>query len=352
MTDAITPEQFLILCVEDERRLRSNIVEELQEAGYAVIQADDGQQALEMLADHRPDLVLCDITMPRMGGYELLNAVRAREPSLANVPFVFLTALADRLAVIEGKTAGADDYLTKPIDFDLMLATIRSRLDQVVRIRTSLNSAAESQRLTDVADALRRGVRDLATTLEHIALGVVLFDASKALIYRNRQAEQVLGKAITFTNGRLATHSAQQSTQLRQALTTAVEEGRNSDFLAIEQDSGHPLLVQFIALGGPESAGGASAAMFLIDTDAAPPISEALAAKLFALTPTEARVASSVARGLRTDEITLDMGITATTFAFHLRNIFRKAGVSRQQELVALLSRSAVLTAVSEGNAK
>ncbi|MDB5585083.1 MAG: putative two-component response regulator [Devosia sp.] len=59
-------------------------------------------------------------------------------------------------------------------------------------------------------------------------------------------------------------------------------------------------------------------------------------------------MATSIARGLRTDEIALDMGITGTTFAFHLRNIFRKAGVNRQQELVALLSRSAVLTVLDE----
>jgi DNA-binding NarL/FixJ family response regulator len=337
------PGQFLILCVEDEPRLRANIVEELMDAGYSVIQAGDGQSALDLLGEHQPDLVLCDITMPRMGGYELLNAVRVREPSLANVPFIFLTALSDRLAVIEGKTAGADDYLTKPIDFDLMLATIRSRLDQVVRIRTSLNSAAERQRMTEVAAALRSGMHDLTTTLEHVALGVLLFDGQKALTYHNRQAGTVLGKAISFANGRLSSHSPQQSIRLRQALAAAVDEAQNSDLLAIEQEEGHPLLVQFIALGGPGSGSGASAAMFLIDTDAAPPISEALAAKLFALTPTEARVASAIARGLRTDEIALDMGITSTTFAFHLRNIFRKAGVNRQQELVAILSRSAGL---------
>ncbi|RYG29115.1 MAG: response regulator, partial [Burkholderiales bacterium] len=128
------PAQFLILCVEDERRLRANVVEELRDAGYGVIEADDGQAALDLLVEHTPDLVLCDITMPRMGGYELLSAVRASQTAIANVPFVFLTALSDRLAVIEGKSAGADDFLTKPIDFDLMLATIRSRLDQVVRI--------------------------------------------------------------------------------------------------------------------------------------------------------------------------------------------------------------------------
>lgn len=340
MTRSDTP--HLILCVEDERQLRANIVEELVDAGYAVIEADDGQAALELLADHRPDLILCDITMPRMGGYDLLRRVRASLTDLADVPFLFLTALSDRLAVIEGKTAGADDYLSKPIDFDLLLATVRSRLDQVVRIRTSLNSSAESQRLAAVDAMLRKGLDDLTTTLEHIALGVVLFDAQKAVLHQNGRAAAMLGTQISFANGRLAAQSTAQSNELRNALDAAVSNGRNSDLIAVSHDNPHPLLVQFIALNKAQPAG-ACAAMFLIDTAAPAPVSEALAAKLFHLTRTEARVAAAIARGLRTDEIAQDMGISATTLAFHMRNIFRKAGVSRQQDLMAVMFRSSVL---------
>jgi len=83
--------------------------------------------------------------------------------------------------------------------------------------------------------------------------------------------------------------------------------------------------------------------MLLLDTSAPPVISEEQTGKLFALTPTEARVAAAIARGLRTEEIALDMGISATTLAFHMRNIFRKAGVRRQQDLVGLIFRSALL---------
>lgn len=333
--------QHLILCVEDERRLRSNIVEELVDAGYCVIEADDGHAALELLADQRPDLILCDITMPRMGGYELLRRVRASGPDLADVPFLFLTALSDRLAVIEGKTAGADDYLPKPIDFDLMLATVRSRLNQVVRIRASLVSSTQSQHLAEIDAVLRKGLHDLTTTLEHIALGVVLFDAHKSMLHHNRQAAAILGTEIGFANGRLTAGSATQSNQLRKALDAAVN-GQSSDFIAVSQDRPHPLLVQFIALNkiGPA---GASAAMFMIDTGAPPPVSEALATRLFNLTPTEARVAAAIARGQRTDEIARDMGISGTTLAFHMRNVFRKAGVGRQQDLMAVLFRSSVL---------
>ena len=332
----------LILCVEDEPQLRANIVEELADAGYAVIEADDGQAALELLADQRPDLILCDITMPRMGGYELLKRVRASRAELANVPFLFLTALSDRLAVIEGKTAGADDYLSKPIDFDLLLATVRSRLDQVVRNRASHNSTAESQRVAAVDAMLRKGLDDLTTTLEHIALGVVLFDAHKTVLHQNGRAAAMLGTWISFANGRLAAQSTAQSSELRNALDAAVSSGRNSDLIAVSHDNPHPLLVQFIALNKTQPAG-ACAAMFLIDTGAPAPVSEALASKLFNLTRTEARVAAAIARGLRTDEIAQQLEISATTLAFHMRNIFRKAGVGRQQDLMAVMFRSSVL---------
>jgi len=334
------PEEFLILCVEDEPSLLRNIIEEILDAGFRALGAEDGAAALALLADHAPDLILCDITMPRMGGFELLRAVRASGSRLANVPFVFLTALSDRLAVIEGKTAGADDYLAKPIDFDLMLATIRARLDQVVRIEAGLSASADVRRKAELDAAAERSLDDLARTLDHVTLGAVLFDARREILRKNGQAEAVLGGLLTHANGRLSAQNTQVSNQLRTALDAAIERGENSDLIAISEEGRYPLLVQFVALA---QGSGASAAMLLLDTHAPPAISEQLAAKLFALTPTEARVAAAIARGLRTEEIASDMGVTATTLAFHMRNIFRKAGVSRQQDLMALIFRSALL---------
>src|SRR3712207_8415500 len=100
-----------ILCVEDEADLRQDIAEELIAAGYHVLQAGDGAAALQMLGQTRPDLVLCDITLPRMSGLELLKHVRASRPDLADLPFVFLTALAGPRDLIAGQTAGGRQYL-------------------------------------------------------------------------------------------------------------------------------------------------------------------------------------------------------------------------------------------------
>lgn len=331
------PEEFLILCVEDEHNLRGNIVEELVDAGFRVVAAEDGLEALALMNEHRPDLILCDITMPGMGGFELLRSVRALRSDVASAPFIFLTALTDRLAVIEGKTAGADDYLPKPVDFDLMLATIRARLDQVVRIHETLDTASELQRRADLDAAARQGLDDLARTLDHVTLGVILFDERRTIIRKNSHAEALLGTIISHANGRLSVASAQTSAQLRAALDATIERGENSEVITVSEAGRRPLLVQFIAL-----AHGASAAMMLLDTETQLNVSEALVAKLFGLTPTESRVAAAIARGNRTEQIALDMGISSTTLAFHMRNIFRKAGINRQQDLMALVFRSAL----------
>ena len=125
----------MILCIEDEARLRKNIAEELEDAGYDVCQAGDGQEGLEMILNHKPDLVLCDITMPRKNGYELLKEVREKYMLFAEMPFIFLSALADKERILAGLKTGADAYLTKPINFEMLLQTVQANLRQMARIK-------------------------------------------------------------------------------------------------------------------------------------------------------------------------------------------------------------------------
>jgi DNA-binding NarL/FixJ family response regulator len=139
MTLAPSPNRkpFVILCIEDEAQLRRDIRDELVEAGYDVVEADNGRQALDKLTRVCPDLVLCDISMPGLNGYGVLEALQERGPDYAEIPFLFLSALADPRHIVDGKRLGADDYLIKPIDYDLLLATIEARLRQIDRIRSA-----------------------------------------------------------------------------------------------------------------------------------------------------------------------------------------------------------------------
>src|SRR5690606_30486081 len=126
----------VILCVEDELDLLRDTAEELSDAGFTPLLASNSEDALEQIRMTRPDLILCDISMPGQDGFGLLRAVQDMAPDYAGIPFVFLTALSDPREVVEGKRLGADDYLVKPIDYDLLLATIEARLRQVKRIHT------------------------------------------------------------------------------------------------------------------------------------------------------------------------------------------------------------------------
>ena len=124
-----------ILCIEDEAIHREDIAEVLEDAGYDVLQARDGREGLEMIRKHKPNLVLCDIIMPRMTGYELLKELREKHLLFPEMPFIFLSAVADREQVLAGLKEGAYAYLTKPIDFEMMLATVHASLRQIERIQ-------------------------------------------------------------------------------------------------------------------------------------------------------------------------------------------------------------------------
>ncbi len=124
-----------ILCIEDVTELRQDIAEELQEAGYEVLQAGDGEQGLEMIVVHKPDLVLCDITMPRKDGLQLMKEVRSNFPLLADMPIMLLSALSDQQRILDGLKQGADAYLTKPINFEYLLARIDASIRQMVNIK-------------------------------------------------------------------------------------------------------------------------------------------------------------------------------------------------------------------------
>jgi DNA-binding response OmpR family regulator len=122
-----------ILCIEDDRETAALIAEELLDRGYDVSVAHDGREGLAAILKVMPDLVLSDISMPAMSGFELLERLTALEPRFAKMPFVFLTALTDRDNELKGRQLGADDYVTKPIDFELLAAIITARLNGVAR---------------------------------------------------------------------------------------------------------------------------------------------------------------------------------------------------------------------------
>jgi DNA-binding NarL/FixJ family response regulator len=123
-----------VLCVEDDRETAALIAEELVDRGFEVRIAHNGQEGLLAILKDQPDLVLCDISMPIMSGFEVLERLTEIAPQ-GHVPFVFLTALTDRDNELKGRQLGADDYVTKPIDFDVLTTIINARLAGVARTK-------------------------------------------------------------------------------------------------------------------------------------------------------------------------------------------------------------------------
>lgn len=123
-----------ILIIEDERETSALLAEDLIDRGFVVSLAYDGHEGLEKILSDRPDLVLCDISMPVMSGFEVLESLTAIAPRFQDMPFVFLTALMDRDNELKGRLLGADDYVTKPVDFDVLATIINARLARVARL--------------------------------------------------------------------------------------------------------------------------------------------------------------------------------------------------------------------------
>lgn len=122
-----------ILCVEDDCDTAALIREELVDRGFDVRTAANGREGLAAILKDPPDLVLSDIGMPGMSGFDLLARLTSMEPRFGAMPFIFLTALGDHDTELKGWHLGADDYLTKPVDYDVLAAVIAARLTRVAR---------------------------------------------------------------------------------------------------------------------------------------------------------------------------------------------------------------------------
>lgn len=129
-----------ILVIDDEENYRAMITLTLKNMGYDIIEATNGLDGLAAVKMHHPDLVLCDINMPKMDGHTLLGTLK-EDPKCAAIPFIFLTGNSAKSDMREGMQLGADDYLTKPFTSEELITAIETRLIR----RKSLQKYYESQ---------------------------------------------------------------------------------------------------------------------------------------------------------------------------------------------------------------
>lgn len=119
-----------ILLIEDDRAVRENTAEILELAHFEVATAENGKKGLQRLSEFSPDLIVCDIMMPELDGYGVLH-ILSKEPATAAIPFIFLTAKAEKSEMRKGMELGADDYVTKPFEETELLNAIEARFKKV-----------------------------------------------------------------------------------------------------------------------------------------------------------------------------------------------------------------------------
>lgn len=131
-----------LLLIEDNNEIRENTAEILELAGYKVRTAENGKIGVELALEHKPDLIICDIMMPVLDGYGVLHLLN-KNPDLTGIPFIFLTAKAERSDFRKGMEMGADDYITKPFSDIELLNAVESRLRKTELLSKNFNADAE-----------------------------------------------------------------------------------------------------------------------------------------------------------------------------------------------------------------
>ena len=185
-----------ILLIDDDADMRENTAEILELANYRVLKAENGRRGVEVARKEVPDLVLCDIMMPELDGFGVLHML-GRNPDTAEVPFIFLSAKAERGDVRKGMELGADDYLTKPFEESELLNAVEGRLKRSELFRKGFDNGFEGMnKFMDQARGLE-ALKDIGRDrkIRKVAKKEVLFHEGDEL----RQVPFiVLGKVRTF----------------------------------------------------------------------------------------------------------------------------------------------------------
>jgi DNA-binding NtrC family response regulator len=210
-----------VLVIEDDPAVRSNVLDLLEAEGHLGLAADSGERGLELAVQQLPDLIICDVGMPGMDGYGVFELLSAR-PATAAIPFIFLSARAERADVRRGMALGADDYLTKPFTRHELLEAITTRL----RRRQSLAPAASRSQ----PPAARPGMQDprmraLDAELARVAPALI----SVLILGETGVGKELVAQALHARSGRsgrfVAIHCAALSESLLESELFGYEKG-------------------------------------------------------------------------------------------------------------------------------
>ncbi len=170
-----------LLLIEDDVTVRENTAELLELSNYDVITASNGKLGIETAKKEVPDIIICDIMMPEIDGYGVLEAL-SKNPSTLNIPFIFLSAKTEHKDIRKGMDLGADDYLTKPFEEEELLSAIESRLAKVAILKSYIKEETpeDEEKLKDLND-----LRELFSKqeLQYFKKGETIYEKDKHANY-------------------------------------------------------------------------------------------------------------------------------------------------------------------------
>jgi DNA-binding response OmpR family regulator/DNA-binding CsgD family transcriptional regulator len=298
-----------ILIVDDVPDNLSVLFAFLTEHGFHVLAADSGGQALDELARIAPDLILLDVVMPELDGFETCRRIKA-DPKFAEVPLFFLTALTDTVDKVKGFELGAVDYITKPLQPEEVLARVNAHLDlRALRLDLEQRNEEldrEAQFRLGAEQALKRA----------LTAPVLLLERNGALLFRTEAAERVLGR-----------HGGMPAETHRRSWFAGADEVEVAG-------SGGRLFVRRL----PDPAG-PGRALFVLMEKAPPATPEQLL--VLGLTPREAEILFWIAQGKTSPEIAIILSTAPATVKRHVHHLLGKLGV--ETRLAAALKAMEIL---------
>ena len=294
-------ENICILVVDDSPDSLKFLTDILEETGAEVLVALNGQKALEVVEEVTPDVILMDLLMPGMDGFEACRRIKSNSDML-HVPVIFMTGLSETQHIVEGFQAGGVDYLIKPIDSDELIARMNVHLANARLTQSAFLAMDEAKRFLFAAN------RD----------GVVLWTTPQAATLREQCVD----------------HDSSMAIQLPEYVNRWLNEQLKAEFLPPSQlmlrnSDKRQLLLSYIGQSGPNEY-----LLRIIENDFSK--IQTRFVKIFGITVREAEVLTWIANGKSNSDIGAILDLSPRTINKHLERIFRKLGVENRTAAAAM----------------
>jgi CheY-like chemotaxis protein/DNA-binding CsgD family transcriptional regulator len=334
-----------ILVVDDHKASRSKMSAAARALGHETYEAVDGAEAMRELASSRIDLVLLDIMMPVMDGFEVLEKIRAT-PGLRGIPVIVISALEDEMAsVVKAIELGAEDILPKDFDSALFKARLdaglaRKRLHDVeVRHLDEANAVAEQSKLTS---------RLYHKILDTLAASVFVVDSRHRLILANKAGEAMLrdGHFIKIQNGLIEGRRVLGKARILHeaidgALSGKLASNARGIGVPLHSHEGESAAAYVLPVAGNDSRATSSpdhCVIFIAQRGEEQSMTIEILRTVFDLTVAEARIALHIAKGDSPQFIADSLDLSIHTIRTHLKRAFSKTGMADQPSLGALVN--------------